>query len=245
MNANVDVFASPKHHSLFPMAIPCLTISKDDYHIFYRNERRLFSLLVVILRREIAQSILVLGFLLWLEREGYTSKNLVTTIGKWVCIGFIDLVIDDVVICLKCIEKKENKLLLEGGSKRLHMISLNNLLDRKRISLLELYEDCDRIFTEVSSLVIDVCAKALGHILQQFSRRDLGPIVPSTYDVYNYLRFHRNSGLAIHQYWPIVPFGNSNCVMPNPLEQEHEVSPDDRTIFLTFSKGHPISENEN
>lgn len=276
MNSKVDIFASPKHHSLFPLAIPCQDISTEDYHIFYQHERRLYSLLIVVLHREVVQSILVLGFLLWLEREGYSSKNLVQTIVDSLSLSAIDLVIDEVVICLKCIEKKGKKLVLEGSNTGQDILLLKNLLDRKMICLKELHENRDEILKEVTSVAKHVCGKAFGDILHQYMEcctpsamvspaevitrfvvggsRYLGPLSPP-YDVTNYHGFYRELLLGIHQDRSLLAFGNVNGsfekfkdlslnVPPGIGEQEHEVSRDDRTIFLTFSKGYPISENE-
>nr|XP_043616038.1 uncharacterized protein LOC122587952 [Erigeron canadensis] len=286
-NTNVGIFASPEQHSLFPMTIPCPNISSEDYRVFYRHERRLLTLLLVSLHREVAQSILILGFLLWVEREGYTSKNLVQTILRSLSLDVVNLVIDEVVICLKCIEKKENKAELDQSNITHNIELLQNFLDRKKICLKELHKNCIRILDEVSCIAKDVCHKALDDIMHQFIKRDtplptiassmadiitttcttrgsisrylsIGPSVPFPSSS-NSLALYTDSTIVALQNRPIFANGSSlnrmldlgksskNIFFPSLIkdDQEHEVvSPDDRTIFLTFSKGYPISESE-
>ncbi|KAI3758016.1 hypothetical protein L6452_05562 [Arctium lappa] len=285
MSKKVDIFASPKQPSLFPMTIECPNISKEDYHLFYQHERRLFTFLIVLLHREIAESILVLGLFIWLEREGYTSKNLVRTMVDSLSLSTISLIVDEAVACLKCIEKKGNKFLLEGSNMKYDISLLNNLLDRKRICLKEFHENRVWIFDEVSQIAHDVYGKALKDILQQFIRRDipstmvppkevvtgvgsggsryLGHLVPSpSYEINNYLGFRPELGFATHQDWPMTTFERANGALLTPMldfgqhknlclksplilrDLEHEIPVDDRTVFLTFSKGYPISESE-
>ncbi|KVI06939.1 hypothetical protein Ccrd_014726, partial [Cynara cardunculus var. scolymus] len=280
MSKKVDIFASPKQPSLFPLTIECPNISKEDYNLFYQHERRLFTYLLVFLHRDIVESTLVLGFFIWLEREGYTSKNLVRTMVDSLSLSTISIIADEVVTCLKCIEKKGNKFILEGSVK--YDISLlNNLLDRKRICLKELQENQNWIFREVSQIANDVYGKALKDILQQFIRygtrstmvppkevitggsRYLGHLVPNpTYEINSYLGFRPELGFATHQDWPMVAFERANGALLTPMldfgqhkdlclnspltirDLDHEIPADDRTVFLTFSKGYPISESE-
>ncbi|KAJ9545594.1 hypothetical protein OSB04_025301 [Centaurea solstitialis] len=285
MSKKVDIFASPKQPSLFPMTIECPNISKEDYNIFYQHERRLFTFLIAFLHREIVESTLVLGFLIWLEREGYTSKNLVRTMVDSLSLSTISLVVDEVVACLKCIEKKGNKLLLEGSNMKYDISLLNNLLDRKRICLKEFHENRDSIFSEVSQIANDVYSNALKDILQQFIRggtplttvppkevntgigsegsRYLGHRFPfPSYEINNYLGFRPELGFTKHQDWPMASLERANAALLTPMldfrqhkdlclnsplitrDLEYEIPADDRTVFLTFSKGYPISESE-
>lgn len=206
-----DTFASPKQPSLFPISFP--SISKEDYLLFYKNERSLFTLLLVILHRDVVQSILVIGFLLWLEREGYTSKNLVETMINSLTPDVINQVVDQILKCLNLLHKKTSNLMCEGSSGRYDHISLlQSFLDRKKIHLMELYYNGDSIFDEVCSIASKVSEKAFDDILEQFINR-----------------------------------GDVGCSGHVPLvikDIDEEIPPENRTIFLTFSKGYPISESE-
>ncbi|MFS7968495.1 hypothetical protein Hanom_Chr09g00798121 [Helianthus anomalus] len=61
----------------------------EDYRIFYKDKRALFTI------REVVESTLVTGFLLWLEREGYSAYSLVKTI-------------------IKVLQKKANNMVSDG-----------------------------------------------------------------------------------------------------------------------------------
>ncbi|XP_024969574.1 uncharacterized protein LOC112508942 [Cynara cardunculus var. scolymus] len=288
-----DIFASPKQPSLFPMIISRPSISKDDYHLFYKHERRLFTLLLLVLHRDVFQSTLVMGFLIWLEREGYTSKNLVEMIINSLAPEVIDQLADEVVVCLKFLQKIPNNAMFDGST---DIRLLQNLLDRKDINLQELRRNQDPIFSEVSVITKDISAKAFDDILDGFTSRNRGPLVmrspgratvsdlrnvrgvapiPS-YNIRPYVRVHQNPAVAagssrdarvmqnyvmMHQQMvrvagptnrrgvvtpvmdlvPVYATGHGPYVLKEPDE---EVPPEERTIFLTFSKGYPISENE-
>ncbi|KAI3508632.1 hypothetical protein L1887_23641 [Cichorium endivia] len=300
-----DIFGSSKQPSLFPMTVPFPVITKEDYLLFYKNERALFTVLLVVLHREVIQSIFMMGFLLWLEREGYTSKNLVQTMVNCLTADAIDQIANDVMICLKFLEKKANKLTFEGSSKQFDIQMLQCFLDRKSIQLEELYHNLD----EVSAMAKEVSGKAFDDILENFIRcggplvlhstqevtvcnvvggfRYVGPVVPfPSYDISKYVKVHRTppfecgsqdaefmlNNVLAHRFQQMVGLGevaNHQALIPADIylrqhmnsslnslyaadqssiivrEQEDEVvPPENRTIFLTFSKGYPISESE-
>ncbi|KAI3761791.1 hypothetical protein L1987_52213 [Smallanthus sonchifolius] len=276
------MFVSPNQPALFPMAVSSPSISREDYHLFYKKDRSLFTILLVVLHREVVQSILVMGFLLWLEREGYTSKNLVETIIGSLTRESIDRVADEVVICLKFLEKKSNKFVFKGS----YDISLLQcFLDRKSLHLEDLYRDRGTIFDEVSRIANEVSNKAFDDILERFIRcgeplvvhtpqevnvgggvggfRYVGPVVAfPSYDVSKYDGFYRqmiDGGVEDAHQQALVTLGvylreQRNSVMNRLNARNHsasvvrdskeEIPQENRTIFLTFSKGYPISENE-
>ncbi|KAI3776738.1 hypothetical protein L1987_46527 [Smallanthus sonchifolius] len=180
------------------MAVSSPSISREDYHLFYKKDRSLFTILLVVLHREVVQSILVMGFLLWLEREGYTSKNLVETIIGSLTPESIDRVADEVVICLKFLEKKSNKFVFEGS----YDISLLQcFLDRKSLHLEDLYRDRGMIFDKVSRIANEVSNKAFDDILERFIRCG-EPLV-----VYTPQEVNVGGGVGGFRYvGPVVPF---------------------------------------
>ncbi|KAI3705570.1 hypothetical protein L1987_75809 [Smallanthus sonchifolius] len=193
-----DLFASSKQPSLFPLTTPVIRISKNEYRAFYKDERALFRILLELLHRDVVESRLVMGFLLWLERQRYTSYSLSKMFVNSLTPNVINQVVDDVVICIKILQNKTNNFMPEGTSKCYNISNLQYFLDRKYMHLEELYHNGDLIFHEVSSIASDISVKAFDDILEQFIR----------------------------------------------YEHQQMVPPDDRTIFLTFSKGYPIFEDE-
>ncbi|XP_071713638.1 uncharacterized protein [Rutidosis leptorrhynchoides] len=206
-----DTFASPKQPSLFPISFST-SISKQDYLLFYKNERSLFTLLLVVLHRDAVQSIFAIGFLIWLEREGYTLKNLAEIIVNTLTPDVINQVVNQILTCLKLLHKETNSSICDSNSGRYDISLLQSFLDRKLINLKVLYYNGDSIFDEVSNIANEVSKKAFDDILEQFiNRRNVGG-------------------------FGVVPF--------KIKDSEDAIPPEDRTIFLTFSKGYPISESE-
>ncbi|KAL8251847.1 hypothetical protein R6Q59_035540 [Mikania micrantha] len=195
-----DPFVSSKQPSLFPMTIPCIKISRDEYHIFYKGERSLIRILLVSHHREVVESTLVIGFLLWLERERYTSSKLARMFVNSLSLNAINQVADEVGVCISFMKKNVN-------NKSCNISHLQCFLDRKSMHLEDLYYNGDSIFHEVSCIANDVSVKAFDDILEPFIKHDEIRVM-----------HHRMKA-------NVVP-------------------PDDRTIFLTFSKGYPLSQNE-
>lgn len=246
------IFVSPNQPALFPLMSSFSSISMEDYHLFYKKDRSLLTILLVVLHREVVQSILVMGFLLWLEREGYTSKNLVENIMSSLTPDLIDRVADEAVICLKLMVKKSNNFVLEGS----HDISmLQCFLDRKCVHLDDFYRDRDLIFDEVTCIADELSTKAFHDILEKYTRCG-EPLVLHTPQAVNGnvngngfhyvgLDKYNANGEDSHQRNLLIDRlyarGNSSCVI---RELKEEIPQENRTIFLTFSKGYPISENE-
>ncbi|GJX88509.1 hypothetical protein Tco_0340523 [Tanacetum coccineum] len=166
-----DIFGSKNQPSLFPMSVSVPTISNEDYVLFYKHERSLFTLLLAVLHREVVQSTLVMGFLLWLEREGYSSKNLVETIVTSLPPDVIDRVANEAVICLKLLERKPNNFLFDGSNGSYDITLLQLLLDKKKIKLDKFHKEGDSIFEEVSCMAKEVSGRAFEDIKAQFIAR--------------------------------------------------------------------------
>ncbi|KAL8231992.1 hypothetical protein R6Q57_001770 [Mikania cordata] len=182
------------------MTIPCIKISKDEYQIFYKGERSLIRILLVSNHREVVESTLVIGFLLWLERERYTSSKLARMFVNSLSLNVINQVADEVGICINFMKKNVN-------NKSCNISHLQCFLDRKSIHLEDLYYNGDSIFQEVSCIANDVSDKAFDDILEPFIK-------------------------------------HGEIRVTHPRMKANVVPPDDRTIFLTFSKGYPLSQNE-
>ncbi|KAJ0533606.1 hypothetical protein HanRHA438_Chr09g0392361 [Helianthus annuus] len=279
-------FASSKQPSLFPMTIPSLDISKDEYRLFYQYERALFKIFLLFLQREVVEATLVIGFLLWLERGGYTSNPLGKMFINFLSPNAINEVADEALICIKFLQKKANNLMFEGSNNSYNITKLQCFLDRKHINFDELNLYGDLICNEVCCIAKDISVKALDDILEQFTIHSetptmyphQDPIVANGFGDLRYMgtavgfqqvpsagvanqdtKFVQNYQMA-QQYQNQQMVRQSTCLGHNHtyvggrtflnhtrlVERglDKEVPPDDRTIFLTFSKGYPLSEYE-
>lgn len=183
-------FVSSIQSSLFPLTFPSVRISKDEYHLFYSYKRALFQTLVAIVNFGVNEAALVIGFLLWLERGGYTSYPLGKFFHSSLSVDAINEVADEVLICIKFLQRKASNLMSEGSSETCNISKLQCFLDQKRIHLDELYDYGDLIYDEVCCIATDLSKKAFEDML--------------------------------------------NLV----------ALPDHRTMFVTFSKGYPLSADD-
>nr|XP_043626168.1 uncharacterized protein LOC122597661 [Erigeron canadensis] len=289
-----NIFASQKQHSLFPItggSNSSPRISKDDYRLFYQEERALFTFLYMIMQKEVIESMLVIGFLIWLEREGYTSYNLVQKMVNRLTVEVITLIVDHIVICLKLMQtnNSSNNKAYNTLASCCDISLLESFLDRKSIHLEEFYHNGDLVFEQVFCIGREVCVKAFDDIiLDQSVRRSGGKpsmmiqfprdaTVRCLVDANQFMRTcmeYQQMGSSSsssggtynnihHQYAALVPpitdslstnlrqkkaYDGSRAlslvIRDQEEDQEQVVPPEDRTIFLTFSKGYPIPENE-
>lgn len=75
-------------------------IRNEDFALFHKIDRDLYTLLVLNLDRDAAESMLVVALFLWLERLG--CQNLVFNILSSPLV-VINMYADEAVVCLKCI----------------------------------------------------------------------------------------------------------------------------------------------
>ncbi|CAI9772430.1 unnamed protein product [Fraxinus pennsylvanica] len=303
--------------SLFPLET-CPPVTEEQFNIFHSGDRRLYSGLVIDLRRDPVESMQVMAFWMWLEKEG-NDKKLVDRMLSLPLVLLNELA-DETVLCLKCV-RNDRYPFLDGHEQ----ISLLPDIVSSRISLRYFHENRIRVLRCVTQMMISVCGRAFMDIVQRAMQRNATVHAPqeaepaagvgggrshlggrmlfgggSIHDVGESSRAveNRNEGILENPMTPIfynpfmdVPFGiptvptvpGDNRPLPpvgfpihgagelplptydfvlqreilsNELgemlsrnltfsgDQEQEIPPDDRTIFLTFSKGYPISEDE-
>ncbi|XP_058783060.1 uncharacterized protein LOC131657711 [Vicia villosa] len=198
-------------------------------------DRKIFSILVMSLARDPSQSLLVMALWLWLENLGYPSLIL-----KLVSCphGLINDVAQEAVSCLNCLELENFPIPNDGGLflTRVLMgrkISLH-LFKYKRFTTITgiknvLNKTCSRIFNDILLDVLgssSACRFLLPYpyipvIVPGFPHKVFGEFTISST---NFEMFDMKDGTI--------------------LKSILDVSDQDKTIFLTFSRGFPVSEKE-
>ncbi|CAA3030830.1 Hypothetical predicted protein [Olea europaea subsp. europaea] len=303
--------------SLFPLET-CPPVTEEQFNIFHSGDRRLYSALIIDLGRDPTESMQVMAFWMWLEKEG-NDKKLVDRMFSLPLVLLNELA-DETVLCLKCV-RNDRYPFLDGNEQ----ISLLPDIVSSRISLRYFHENRVGVLRGVTQMMNSVCGRAFADILQRAMQRNVPSQAPkeaklaaggggrshrrrrmlfgggSIQEVGESSRAaeNRNEGVLENPMMPIfynpfmdVPFGiqvappvpghdhllppigvpinmagelplspfdivTPRQILSNELgemlsrsltisreNQEQEVPPDDRTIFLTFSKGYPISEDE-
>ncbi|KAH7524663.1 uncharacterized protein LOC107421197 [Ziziphus jujuba] len=210
-----------------------VSISLEELHLYHKIDREIFSRLVIHFMRDPAESLLVMALWLWLEEKGY--PNIIMRM-----IGLPDPIVnalaDEAVRCLKCLESTNFRILQNGGG-----LPLTARILQTQISL-HIFNQ--HRFTAISGIKIflnNVCARVFADILEAVlagSSSQTGTNQP-----------------IVVPGFPHPMFGAVN-VMTQPMDYDFpteelwgwraigEVSEDDRTMFLTFSRGFPVSEAE-
>ncbi|QHO57522.1 hypothetical protein HN51_012098 [Arachis hypogaea] len=147
-----------------------IEFSQEEFLLFHRTDRELYSVLVFTLSRHPLQSLRVLAFWIWLERLGYRG-----TIQKILRLVLPDInqVADEAVTCLLCISK-------------VAFFPFNDIPVMKRlmdeeISLEILHTHRILVLQGVDETEHDVCRKAVGDLmsegfrLQRYNAMPLGP----------------------------------------------------------------------
>ncbi|KAG5570883.1 hypothetical protein H5410_060649 [Solanum commersonii] len=205
----------------------------EEFKHFHKIDRKLYSLLVINLERNPFESMHTLSLWIWLERTCH-FKNFISKIIALPNI-FINELADEGATCLKCIEDNQFGLVSTYSSE----IPLTQHLTRKDLSLQFFHENRDNANSEMRKILNEVCHKAFQDIMEKAmmsgsSKQTLieskQTMVPPPCELSLSERMsHLRLGGDMMSTWRMK--GNNV-----PYEQ--------RSMFLTFSKGYPIAEWE-
>ncbi|KAL6296647.1 hypothetical protein ACE6H2_004789 [Prunus campanulata] len=195
-------------------------VTQDQIHRFHKTDREIFSRLVINFMRDPAESLLVMALWLWLQDKGFNLMANMLTLPDTI----VNALADEAVICLKCLDAKTS---LNTMSR----LAPNGLLFTSRLMEREIPLD---MFSQSRYTIIS------GRVLYPNPQGFLDP----------------NQPLAVPGF-PHPVFGSVTIINPM-FSSDHgiptgglwgwhpyiELSVDDRTMFLTFSRGFPVSEEE-
>lgn len=213
-------------------------VSQEDFKLFHTIDRKLYTLLVINLWRDPAETMQIMALWLWLERIGF--RNLIK---KMLALPYIlvNELADEAVICLNCIRNG----LIPSSSSDSNDIHLLKCFVQKEISLQFFNENREKAAEALMKILNDVCLRALADIMQQAIERNnavtqINPADQTQVDFSASSSIHQPAGTS-HQ----LGIAGSNVVTQSwNANAEYVVPQDDRTMFVTFSKGYPVHEWE-
>ncbi|KAF5733779.1 hypothetical protein HS088_TW16G00219 [Tripterygium wilfordii] len=135
-------------------------VVQDEFKMFHNIDRKLFTRLVLSLSLEVAQSMQVMAFLIWLEHEGLAA-NLIHKMNSFTDYILVALV-DEIALCLKCIESPAFDPNAEAYAKGFPLIEN---LTKNAVSIHFFRENRIKIINEVTQNVNNVCVKAFDDIV--------------------------------------------------------------------------------
>ncbi|MCD7467344.1 hypothetical protein HAX54_004751 [Datura stramonium] len=207
-------------------------ITLEDLHLFHKIDREVFTRLVVCLSRNPAESLLVLAMWLWFEEEHFPS-----IIDKMVKLPneVVNKLAEEGAACLKWVESKVPPVPNDAGD-----MPLTAILLQRTVSFSSFYQQRFTMISGIKAFLNKVCAIIFADILHQ--------TLPGK------SRIHLNSPIPVPGF-PHPTFG-SITVVPRSLDSlipsrglwgwslKTDAPLDDRTLFLTFSRGFPVTEAE-
>ncbi|XP_009355875.2 uncharacterized protein LOC103946804 [Pyrus x bretschneideri] len=216
-------------------------ISQATLHTLNNTNREIFSRLVITLRRDVAESLMIMALWLFLQEKGYNKfVHRMVRLSNAV----LSALADEAVQCLKCLESTDCPRTISRTSPNGGSLRLTKRLLGKEISLQIISVNRYTLISGVKNFVNNVCARIFTDILQ----RILFPL--------SHAHFSPEDTFVI----PLFPnglFGNVKIVNPDSSIDHGvptgglwgwspflELSVDDRTMFLTFSRGFPVSQYE-
>ncbi|KAG2243323.1 hypothetical protein Bca4012_024266 [Brassica carinata] len=202
-----------------------LTITREEFNAFHKFERDLFTRVVISLKRDISLSFEVMCFLIYLEKSVFMS-NLIYNLASLPDI-FINTVVDEVVLCLRCLSY-ENFPTFLASLRNINSLSIPWIrrMTRQNFTLGVIYQNREDILLEMKKHFKSICYPAFEDICVRF-------------EMHNKEKMHKSS----HFLWGQQATTNIHAAGTSNVEG-HQVPAEDRTVFLTFSKGYPISKEE-
>ncbi|XP_074356609.1 uncharacterized protein LOC141696354 [Apium graveolens] len=205
-------------------------ISDQHFNLYHTIDRTLFYRLVRKLGRNVDESMFVVAFLIWLERICY-SKNAVHKVISWP-FHLINQLANEIAGFFMWMENKD-------VGQELFDPRLLQMLCSREINVLYFREKRSKVNESVRNIVSEVCVRAFRDILTSDSQ---------FVDVHgDRMWFGCNTNPVFVPRPPL--YHNVVGRFPQPgwwmvAEDEPHVAPEDRTIFLTFSKGYYLPESE-
>ncbi|CAL0319161.1 unnamed protein product [Lupinus luteus] len=216
-------------------------ISVEELYIFHRIDREVFFRLVIRLARNPAESLLVIAFWLWLESTKY-PKFMSKLVG--LSDPLINAFASEAVTGLRYLEMENDEIQERDGG-----LSLTTILMQKEISLHFFRQKRFTIIVGIKYVLNNICARIFTDILQYL----LGSANTST----SKFSYPSHCRPLVVPGFPHPLFGTFT-IPPKNFEELDLLDPriwvkmnpydcvtdDDKTMFLTFSRGFPVTKDE-
>ncbi|KAK9081775.1 hypothetical protein Syun_031221 [Stephania yunnanensis] len=241
-----------------PAVPPCCVVVQDpmvpqmgvapDFYAFHTIDRELFARLVIDLRRDPGYSMLSLALFLWFNNIGFPD---VVVKLRSLPDAVVDVVGEEATIILRYLETGTLPPSAQPNSLENLIPTIRGLMD-SRLTFQFLQEQRIRVLKGVSQFMEDVCSRAFVDIVQRLAvirEREAAstsvgnqPFVMPT-----------NFGVRPPVVPPMAPAVPPRyVVVQDPMVPQMGAAPmneslaaqQERTMFMTFSRGYPVSEAE-
>ncbi|KAK4403843.1 hypothetical protein Sango_0752900 [Sesamum angolense] len=151
-------------HSLFPLE-SCPQVPDEAFNLFHSIDRELYTRLIHNLGRDPPESVQIMAFWMWLEREG-SDMNLIRRMLS-LPLPLLNELAEETAACLKCVEKDEFHFRDDGISGYHEITLLPEILSSRVVSLRFFHENRIAVLRGVTKIINTVCSRAFNDILQR------------------------------------------------------------------------------
>jgi len=213
-------------------------VPQEDFILFHQVDRNLYKILVTELFRDPSESMRLLAMWLWLEKVGF--HNVVKKIMSLPII-LINEIADESMLCLTCLTNNNNTSLIAIMlSSEANDIPLLHSVVENEISLKFFLENRLEAIQGVEKTRKEVCMRAFGDIMQHAMMRNIAE------------RMVENNNFLFGSTGPMnLQFGSVGIAGAMGQQQSNNnggnggiIPADERTLFVTFSKGYRVKEWE-
>ncbi|KAF7811630.1 uncharacterized protein G2W53_032606 [Senna tora] len=225
-----------------------VTVTQHEFNQFHKIDRILFTRLVVSLGRDPGEAMKVVAYLVWLEKRSKDFR-LVSELLHWPDPSLNDLA-NEAILALNCIESDH----FPYDVNIIGVLPLTQSVTQKCVTIRYLHENRVSIICAVRKIINDVCLRAFPDIVQEIQhekeQKVMNNSVGNIFGKFIYYNPPQAIGIVPQRIGIAVSqdeiFDDANELLRSIEEERMNniVPRDDRTIFLTFSKGYPISEAE-
>ncbi|KAL1531321.1 hypothetical protein AAHA92_34010 [Salvia divinorum] len=217
------------------------TVTLDEFKLFHGIDRSLYVILVRDLVRDPLGCLYIMGLWLWLERAGfYHFISKILSLPPFL----INELADEAVTCIKSTNTQ-----FPFSSESTEIPLTQSLVKKDTISLQFFHENHPTVFHEIEGLVRGVCIPSLSDILEKdgyggyvntpMKGKMMAPSHVASTSSVSFLREPSSV-----ENLPMQSVASLGCGDSTPSCGKGEVSRNERTMFVTFSKGYPVSEME-
>jgi len=199
-------------------------------------DRELYTILVTNLSRDPSDSMRLLAMWLWLEKVGF--RNVIERIVSLPIISINDIA-DESMICLTCLTNNNNPSLIAISSSKANDIPLLQSLMDNEISPRFFIQYRVQAIEGMEKTRREDCMSSFGDIMQQVMLRNLAE------------RMAEHSNFWFGSIEPMNlqfgSFGIAGAIVPQQSNNNGDggtMPADDRTLFVTFSRGYRVEEWE-
>ncbi|KAI8553338.1 hypothetical protein RHMOL_Rhmol05G0007700 [Rhododendron molle] len=212
---------------LVMMATTTIFITSEEFKLFHNIDRRLYTHLTKDLYRDPVESMRVMALWLWLERSSCFTRIIKRILSLPLIL--INELADEAVTCLNCLTSNPFLTLSDSND-----IPLTQNLVSNEISLQYFHENRLTAIQGITKTITEVCVRALSDIMHEAMERNSAQNLAETQMLVSSLVQPGFDRMRIGEFE----------IRSKPPHEVTVIHPDDRTMFVTFSKGYPVGEME-